>query len=161
MKISKNNKKKGFTFMELVITMIIVITLSLISWPIYRGHVSKEYSVLAEGYALLGAIKDAEIAYYNEYGNFLHQKDSYGNDCYSNTGLSTFCDPVLGINAINNRYFTLFNAHNPNGVNHDGEYAYQFRAAVYSAKAGTITQLFDITKRYDPVVTNMNTDLSF
>ena len=154
----KNMKKRGFTLTEVVITMILVITLALISLPLYRGRFSNK-AKLAEGYALLGAIKDAQFDYYNEYGYFLGHnaalKVAWGSDA------KTCNHPVLGINAINNRYFTLFNAHNPNGVNHDGEYAYQFRAAVYSAKAGTITQLFDITKRYDPVVTNMNTDLSF
>ena len=62
-------KIKGFTLLELIITISIVMVLSLISWPIYRKH-SKEYTVLAEGYALLGAIKEAQINYYNEYGYF-------------------------------------------------------------------------------------------
>ncbi len=44
----------GFTLVELVIVIAIVIILSVISVPIYRGYVDK--AKYAEGYALLGNI---------------------------------------------------------------------------------------------------------
>ena len=112
MKSRKNQKKKvgkGFTLVELIITMTIVVVLSLISWPIYRSFHLKEVSMLAEGYALLGSIKDAQIHYYNEYGNFLCARESFAqNQDYPNNTY-TSSDPVLGINVMNNRYFSKFN----------------------------------------------------
>ncbi|MBQ3835228.1 MAG: prepilin-type N-terminal cleavage/methylation domain-containing protein [Elusimicrobia bacterium] len=102
-------KIKGFTLVELIITMTIVVILSLVSWPIYRSYHLKEVSMLGEGYALLGAIKDAQIHYYNEYGNFLTSRDSTGVAQHMNERSFTSADPVLGINVMNNRYFSMFN----------------------------------------------------
>ena len=57
-------KKKGFTLVELVITIAIVIILSVISVPIYRGYVDK--AKWSEAYALLGMIYSAQKNYYSE-----------------------------------------------------------------------------------------------
>ena len=93
-------KEKGFTLVELVITIAIVIILSVISVPIYRGYIDKaKYS---EGYALLGVVLSAQKAYYSEYGNFLRQADSAGHNGW------TYCDPSLGIDVRGNKYFTMF-----------------------------------------------------
>ncbi len=86
-------KLKGFTLVELVITIAIVIILSVVSVPIYRGYIDK--TKWSEAYALMGTVLSAEKAYYSEYGNF-----------YIGSGYTPF-DPVLGIDARGNKYFTL------------------------------------------------------
>ena len=89
---------KGFTLVELVITIAIVIILSIISVPIYRGYVDK--AKWTEAYALFATILSAQKSYYSEYGNFLSIKDT--------TNEYTCFDPVLGIDARANKYFTCF-----------------------------------------------------
>ena len=93
---------KGFTLVELVITIAIVIILSVISVPIYRGYVDK--AKMAEGYALIGQILSCQKNYYSEYGIFLDDNVALGRDC-----VFTNNDPVLGIDARGNKYFTWFN----------------------------------------------------
>ncbi|MBQ3834826.1 MAG: prepilin-type N-terminal cleavage/methylation domain-containing protein [Elusimicrobia bacterium] len=142
-------KIKGFTLMEVIITMIIVITLSLISWPIYRGR-HREYTMLAEGYALLGAIKEAQINYYNEYGNFLCATNSFGSSSGYACNDYTAADPVLGINVMNNRYFSWFNY--DTYYSWVGKWKYEICIRVLSKDVGTITQLFNLTERSEPTV---------
>ena len=89
--------RAAFTLVELVITIAIVIILSVISVPIYRGYVEK--AKMSEGYALLGTILSAQKSYYSEYGNF------YGFD---ENGYYTIYNEVLGIDARGNKYFTCF-----------------------------------------------------
>ncbi len=95
-------KLKGFTLVELVITIAIVIILSVISVPIYRGYVDK--AKMSEGYAFLGVILSAQKAYYSEYGHFYNsntgdpEDDSFWGN-YNST---------LGIDARGNKYFTKF-----------------------------------------------------
>ena len=153
----KKLKKRGFTLVELVITMLIIITLSLLSFPLLSGR-HRTSSKLSEGYALLGAVVDAQISYYNEFGSFLSPQHSgngwggavWGYNCF------TCNDPVLGINAINNRFFTSFNAYGGNvrlaGL---GGFNYHFTAIVRSANAGTISIEYNVTKRFDPVVSGV------
>ena len=93
-------KSKGFTLVELVIVIAIVIILSVISVPIYRGYIDK--SKMSEGYALLGAILSAQKAYYSEHGCFLRRDDASGR------GNLTVYDEILGIDARGNKYFTSF-----------------------------------------------------
>ena len=92
---------KGFTLVELVITIAIVIILSVVSAPIYQGYTRK--AKMSEGYALLGLIFSAQKNYYSEYGSFLPDNKScaYGAD-------STCNETVLGIDARGNKYFTCF-----------------------------------------------------
>ncbi len=97
-KIQKSNR--GFTLVELVIVIAIVIILSVISVPIYRGYVDK--SKYAEGYALLGTVISAQKTYYSEYGNFLKIENS------SSGGNWTVNEPVLGVDARGNKYFKVF-----------------------------------------------------
>ncbi len=94
-------KLKGFTLVELVITIAIVIILSVISVPIYRGYIDK--AKWAEGYALAGTILSAQKSYYSEYGNFYCIPDS---NTWSNFLTSYVSD--LGIDARGNKYFTYF-----------------------------------------------------
>ncbi len=99
LKFKKRFCNVGFTLVELVIVIAIVIILSVVSVPIYRNYVDK--AKLAEGYALLGTILTAQKAYFSEYGNF----------CVSNsTNYWTNYDTVLGIDARGNKYFTRFYA---------------------------------------------------
>ena len=90
-------RRSGFTLVELVIVIAIVIILSVISVPIYRGYVDK--SKMAEGYALVGTLLAAQKAYYSEHGNFI--KDVGG-------GTERSIDEVLGVDARGNKYFTKF-----------------------------------------------------
>ena len=89
--------KKGFTLVELVITIAIVIILSVISVPIYRGYIDK--AKFSEAYALLGVILSAQKTYYSEYGYFLKYQQTSGYTNY---------EPVLSIDARGNKYFTRF-----------------------------------------------------
>lgn len=145
-------KTKGFTLIELIITMTIVVVLSLISWPIYRSFHLKEISMLSEGYALIGAIKDAQIHYYNEYGNFLSGKDSYGVLNNIHTQYTAAC-PVLGINVMNNRYFTKFNYDH---IDTGNSWNFRFTARVFgnfgSGKTVSITMPYNLTERQDIVI---------
>lgn len=145
---------KGFTLTELIITMMLIVILSLIAMPLYKGNFSNQAKI-AEGYALLGTIRDAQFNYYNEYGNFLVQSESYGN----NNGVSTFYDPVLGINAANNKYFTLFKYYSRKNGSSDDYHKY-FSVSVYSDKAGTINRQFAMYGHYEAEVFNGNTNLS-
>ena len=101
--IEKQQKCSGFTLVELVIVIAIVIILSVVSVPIYRGYTRN--AKMSEGYALLGLILSAQKAYYSQYGNFLNhdQGSTKGRD----SGRSCY-EEVLGIDARGNRYFTLF-----------------------------------------------------
>ena len=93
--------KKGFTLVELVITIAIVIILSVVSVPIYRIYIEK--AMYTEGYALLGTVLSAQKSYYSEYGNFLRSVDSSAGN-----KLRTTTEPILGIDARGNKYFTYF-----------------------------------------------------
>ncbi|MBQ3835183.1 MAG: prepilin-type N-terminal cleavage/methylation domain-containing protein [Elusimicrobia bacterium] len=148
---------KGFTLTEVIITMILVITLALISMPLYKGRYSNKAKI-AEGYALLGVIKDAQFAYYNEYGYFFTSYNSFASGIWQCHNVLTYSDPVLGINAVNNKYFSLFNydVSDP-GYNF---WKTKFLVKVYSNKVGTITQLISTTERSNPVLINGSTDLS-
>ena len=88
--------RAAFTLVELVITIAIVIILSVISVPIYRGYVDK--AKYAEGYALIGQILSAQKAYYSEYGNFL---------LHEHSGWTSY-DTKINIDARGNKYFTYF-----------------------------------------------------
>ena len=90
--------RAAFTLVELVITIAIVIILSVISVPIYRGYVDK--AKWSEGYALLGTILAAQKAYYSEYGNFYIRNEAWSN--------WTSYENALGIDARGNKYFSLF-----------------------------------------------------
>ena len=98
-KIKQKSNRSGFTLVELVIVIAIVIILSVISVPIYRGYVDK--AKWAEGYALLGNILSAQKAYYSEYGNFFSYKSV-------RAWYWTCNEPSLGIDARGNKYFTWF-----------------------------------------------------
>ena len=113
---ARNDGRGGFTLVELVITIAIVIILSVISVPIYRGYVDK--AKMSEGYALLGTIFSAQKAYYSEHGNFLRSVEG---------GMVTCCNEVLGIDARGNKYFTYFSS----GLGDDLDPRIHLRCQVY------------------------------
>ena len=98
-----HDRQCGFTLVELVITIAIVIILSVISVPIYRAYVDK--SKMAEGYALIGAVISAQKAYFSEYGNFYNSASvSLSADRW------TSFNTALGVDARGNKYFTSFSS---------------------------------------------------
>ena len=105
----------GFTLVELVITIAIVIILSVISVPIYQGYTRK--AKMAEGYALLGTILSAQKAYYSEYGNFYWSPNNKDYDW-------SCCYPAIGIDARGNKYFTCFYSDSSPAYQPYGFYAY-------------------------------------
>ncbi|MBQ3834954.1 MAG: type II secretion system protein [Elusimicrobia bacterium] len=94
--------KKGFTLVELAVTLAVIIVLMSVSVPIYKSNMSKYKE--AEGYALLASIRSAQERYYLEYGNFLSNKDGSAKD---EKKLVTD-EIVLSINARTNKYYTIF-----------------------------------------------------
>ena len=96
----KNNK--GFTFVELMVVVIIVSILSLVSVAVYRGYINK--AKMAEGEALLRAIADAEEIYYAANDVYL-LRDSYGSALLQKNANT---DKNFNINAGTNKYFTTF-----------------------------------------------------
>ncbi len=100
-------KLKGFTLVELVITIAIVIILSVVSVPIYRNYTDK--AKMSEAYGIMGTWLSAQKAYYSEYGYFAR----------NNVGFTSY-EPNLGIDARGNKYFTWFRLHT--GDDNDAKY---------------------------------------
>ncbi|MBQ3835126.1 MAG: prepilin-type N-terminal cleavage/methylation domain-containing protein [Elusimicrobia bacterium] len=105
-------KNKGFSLTEIIITILIIAVLSAISGPIYNSYSTKTKQ--AEGYLLLGAIKDAQMKRYASNGSFLTQ-----NMC--GTGWNDFVsvNNIFGIDARANKYYTLFNVGNSTGTDNN------------------------------------------
>lgn len=61
-------KVKGFTLLELMIVVIILAILVIIAIPLYTRAV--ERGRMAEAYSNLGAIRNAELRYYQEHAEF-------------------------------------------------------------------------------------------
>ena len=121
--MKKNNK--AFTLVELVITITLIIILTSISVPRYKNYSLSAKK--AEGYALLGAIRDAQKQYKSEYATFFSSGRSY-----------TANHEVLGIDARTNKYFTNFCVGNGAG-------AYYFTAYVTSRDLGAMTLSFNLS----------------
>lgn len=122
--------KRGFTLIEMIIIVIVVGILSFISVPLYKGHVEK--AKLTEGYALLGALREAQLKYYVEYGEFLPSTLANGYVNYNPTCYSA----VLNLDARSNKYFTIFKS--------GGSGAYAFTSFVYGVGT-TLTMIYDKT----------------
>ena len=63
-----NETQKGFTIVELVITMVIVSILSIVSIPIYQHYI--ERARLTEAISILRTIADANTMYFIERGQW-------------------------------------------------------------------------------------------
>ncbi|MBQ3834436.1 MAG: prepilin-type N-terminal cleavage/methylation domain-containing protein [Elusimicrobia bacterium] len=126
----KKTNKTGFTLIELVITIALIVVLSMVSTPLYKNYTKN--SKRSEGYLLLGAIRDAQMQYLSEYRCFLSgDKSSIGKtDTYS-------CkEDVLGIDARGNKYFTAFKLNYASGSS-------SFIIYVTSKEAGQICLNFN------------------
>ena len=135
MKIKKiRNKKLGFTLVELIIVILIVIVLSSISGPIYRKYLVN--TKVSEGYLLLSTIRKAQFAYYDEWGTFLRGYES----CVKSYGGETCNETVLNIDARGNKYFTKFSVNIP-----EKDCKYYFKATAISKDLGNLTMIYDVT----------------
>lgn len=123
-------KIKGFTLMELVITIAIIIILSSISAPIYKEYTKK--AKIAEGYMLLRTIRSAQVQYYNQYRCFLN-----GAQSSIKSYAHSFNEDVLGIDSRGNKYFTDFVIGNAGTT--------WFQVYVFSKEAGYLELTFDRT----------------
>ena len=137
-------KIKGFTLVELVIVIAIVIILSVVSVPIYRGYTDK--AKLSEGYALVGLILSAQKNYFSEYGLFLLDDNSS-----SGNAKLTCNEEVLGIDARGNKYYTYFTINYDApwtvGVNagNGGYYRHCFVSKASAKNLQDIIMSYDIT----------------
>ena len=131
---------KGFTLIELAVTLVVIIILMSVSVPIYRSNLINYKR--AEGYALLASIRSAQEQYYAEYGNFLLSANSSAGDNTTWTGtFYTYNEKVLGINAKTNKYFTKFCIRRGNNVWDTMRYA--FCAEVHSEEE-KLTMIYNL-----------------
>jgi len=66
---------RGFTMVELMVSVSIVAVLSATTTTMYRQHVRK--ALAAEGMALVGAIRTCERIYYSEHGHYTANWDEF------------------------------------------------------------------------------------
>ncbi|MBQ3834721.1 MAG: prepilin-type N-terminal cleavage/methylation domain-containing protein [Elusimicrobia bacterium] len=125
-------KIKGFTLVELAITVAIIVILSSISVPIYKDYIGQAKK--AEAYTLLAAVRDAQVAYFNQYGNFWYNNPGVA-------GTATPYDPVLNVDARTNKYYTWFVP----GKGNNQEVKYQFKAAAKEPWPNYIFLIYNIT----------------
>jgi prepilin-type N-terminal cleavage/methylation domain-containing protein len=91
----KKKNKKGFTLIELIITVVIVAVLAMVSLPIYRRYVRQ--ATATEGKALLGEIAAAQEIFFSRYGQY-----------YAGTSGVDFATAV-GVDPRRNKFFRGFN----------------------------------------------------
>lgn len=125
-------KNKGFTMVELVVTLVVLVVLMSVSIPIYKSK-TNEFKK-AEGYALLATIRSAQEKYYAEYGTFLLSGQESGGRRINYGGETITKAEVLGVNAGTNKYYRTFciNTIWPS----QGQQGYRFRAEVYNSAVG-------------------------
>jgi len=90
--ISKNT---GFTLIELIIVLIIIGILATITAPMMSGM--QEKAIKTEAITALGVIRDAQRAYYVEYGSYAY---------VTNFGVTNQLSMYLPPKALNGRYFS-------------------------------------------------------
>lgn len=88
-------KNRGFTLVEMIITIVIVAILSIVSVMSYRGYVRK--AMLTEGKTLVSALEKHERIYYSEFAKYLPF-----------TSTDSFTGGVLDILLAANKYFRDF-----------------------------------------------------
>ncbi len=97
--------RRGFTLIELVITIVIIGILSIIAVPVYRGYTRR--AMAAEARALVGAVAAAQRVFYAEYRSYL----TLGSPAVAGLDRNltgTALNTTLDVDARNNRYFTSF-----------------------------------------------------
>jgi prepilin-type N-terminal cleavage/methylation domain-containing protein len=104
----------GFTLVELIITIVIVVILSMVSVAVYNGYVKK--AIFTEGKVLVGSLARAQQLYYSTNGTWF--------DFY----YTSFCKE-LDIDARSNKYFKKFSIDicPPGGKRAATVYAFYFR----------------------------------
>ena len=104
----------GFTLVELIITIVIGVILSMVSVAVYNGYVKK--AILTEGKVLVGSLARAQHLYYSTNGTWF--------DCF----FTDFCKE-LDIDARSNKYFKKFSIdiYPPGGKRAATVYALYFR----------------------------------
>ena len=117
-------KMKGFSLIELMTVVVVVVVLSAISGPIYNTYSIKAKQ--AEGYALLGTILSAQQNYHNDSGVFLLAQNSSAGQYYGRTDY----DEVLGIDARNNNWYRNFCIGHGAGAKDMAKIGYFFHAIV-------------------------------
>lgn len=141
--MKRNNK--GFTLVELAVTVAIVIILMSVSVPIYKAN-TKKYK-MTEAYALLAMIRAGQERYYVEHGHFLNGVNGSGGVSWKSS--YTANEEVLGINARTNKYFTWFTIDSIvgyNGKEWGGKGSERFAAVAVGGKdTGSLTMLYDTT----------------
>lgn len=85
---------KGFTLIELIVTLVVVGILAFVAVPVYRNYVREGYAT--EGKALLGEVNAAQQVYYSRNGQF-----------YAGTAGQTM-GSSFGVDARRNKYFTSY-----------------------------------------------------
>ena len=83
-------KKDGFTLIELVIVITIIAVLSAIAIPTYANYQYK--SKIAEAKGIIGGIKKAQIAYYEEFGTYVACASSPGANGTAGTARRPWVD---------------------------------------------------------------------
>ncbi|MBQ3834908.1 MAG: prepilin-type N-terminal cleavage/methylation domain-containing protein [Elusimicrobia bacterium] len=128
--------ERGFTLVELAVTIVLVIILMTVSVPIYNEHVQK--AKITEGYALLASIRSAQENYYIKNGNFLRDINT--------AALRFTCnEPILGINAITNKYFTYFDINQWELTHSNSDVPGKaFFAVVNSKNSGNLTMIYHV-----------------
>lgn len=126
----KKWRKKGFTLIELMTVVIIVGILASAAVPIYRGQIKR--AIAAEGEALLGSVRTAELVYYSEHGTYLNV--SNGGDADT--------DP-LGIDASKNRYFTSYSVSGTTATTTYTDSAGKQYQITMNIETGEITRTYD------------------
>ncbi|MBQ3835469.1 MAG: prepilin-type N-terminal cleavage/methylation domain-containing protein [Elusimicrobia bacterium] len=128
-------KIKGFTLIEMIIVVTLVVILSSISVPFYKDYTKKaKYN---EAYVLLSVIRDAQMRYYSEYKTFISRgnineptADVWGYGCASR---------LFGIDARTNKYFTRF------AVGAEGTGSTRFIAVAQCSNLPALTLIYDLT----------------
>ncbi|MBQ3834730.1 MAG: prepilin-type N-terminal cleavage/methylation domain-containing protein [Elusimicrobia bacterium] len=135
-------RNKGFTLVELAVTLSIIVILMAVSVPIYRSNLINYKR--AEGYALLAAIRSAQEKYYSEYGTFLTSNQGSGGTPGGNPNaeIVTSNEEVLGINARTNKFFRSFCIARDWPNSYCG---YRFKAAVYGGTVGNLEMEYNVT----------------
>ncbi|MDR2708607.1 MAG: prepilin-type N-terminal cleavage/methylation domain-containing protein [Elusimicrobiota bacterium] len=85
---------RGFTIVELLIVVLILVIMSLSAIPIYKNYVKK--SINSEGEALARSVQLAERIYWTEFGDFYEVSQP------------TSFDETLGVDANENKVFKSY-----------------------------------------------------
>ncbi len=104
--MNKIIREKGFTLIELIVTVMIVGILTALAVPIFRQNVKK--AMATEGYSLIGSIKTIERIYFSEHYKYTSNWGDISGDIDINNNKYFNTAPI--INAIGTEDNATFNA---------------------------------------------------